>query len=79
VVPEITAVSKPKSSDPSAATIALINRIPPPPLLRLVVIGGSVASEAYIFKAFVEDRHRAAIVASAARGSNLLMEPAVRR
>jgi hypothetical protein len=70
VVPEITAVSKPKSSEPKAATMALINRIPPPPLLRLVVVGISVAMGVCMFRVLVDCRHRAAIVAGRAKRSN---------
>src|ERR1019366_2603688 len=70
VVPEITAVSKPKSSDPSAATMALIKRTPLPPPLRPVVAGDSVARGIFIVTTLVECRHRAAIVAASAQRSN---------
>src|ERR1039458_9885580 len=74
VVPEITAVSKPKSSDPSAATMALIRRMPPPPPLRsVVVIGDSIAIGVCIFRALFDCRHRAAILTGWAQCSNILM------
>src|ERR1017187_1409334 len=73
VVPEITAVSKPNSSDPRAATTALITRIPPPPLLRFVVVGDSVVRGVCMLGALVVCRHRAAILTGGVGCSNLLM------
>src|ERR1035441_2578509 len=62
VVPEMTAVSKPKSSEPRAATMALIKRIPPPQrLFAVVVMGDSIAIGVCIFRALFDCRHRAAI------------------
>ena len=70
VVPEMTAVSKPKSSEPSAATMALINRIPPPPL-PVVRVVGSVGIGACMFKPLVAGRHRTAMLTAARKGANI--------
>ena len=52
--------------------MALITRIPPPPL-RPVVEGVSVASGMCMFRALVDYRHRAAILPGRAHCSNTLI------
>ena len=70
VVPEITAVSKPNSSDPSAATMALSRSIPPPPP-RAGEGLGSITMGVCMIGVCVACRHRRAMLPSPTDGSNI--------